>query len=143
MEDKIEYEEVPQFTTNSITHLVPLLLAIHAESQDFNSQPISEFIPRVHQHLTRYDSLNLEARVGSELVGVCSVLVEDDVHVGECLSVQWQYILPQYRGVVGIHMMRWVFSVANRLRVQFVAYTQRKSDFEHVVKYKRMRYEQS
>ena len=138
MEDKIEYEEVIQFPENSITPMVPLLLTAHSELQDFGTQGVIEFLMRVKKHLSASESLMLKAYVGTELVGVCSVQFEDDVHVGPCCSVHWQYIMPEYRGRIGVHFMRWVFSTAKRLRVPFVAYVKRMSDTQHVVTYRRV-----
>lgn len=74
--------------------------------------------------------------VGSEIAAVAVVVHEEDIHVGECLSVQWMYVRKEYRGKISlIPLIRDVRERARALGVPY-AYTQRTGLGTYIVKYR-------
>lgn len=73
-----------------------------------------------------------------QLVVGCMILVaDDDAHVGPCLSVMWNFVLPEFRGV-GASFLRKAFSLAKENDLPVVAFAQRTGLGEYTVKYRRV-----
>lgn len=57
------------------------------------------------------------------LEGVMILRADDDDHVGECLSVQWRFVLKGSRGIVGVRLQRELVSIARTNGFRVIAYT--------------------
>jgi glyceraldehyde-3-phosphate dehydrogenase/erythrose-4-phosphate dehydrogenase len=72
------------------------------------------------------------------LVG-CAVLVPDeDLHVGQCLSVMWNYVLPDHRGTIGRQFMRLAVKVAQYWELPVLSYTHRLGVGRYAITYRRL-----
>lgn len=70
----------------------------------------------------------------------CTVLVPDeDMHVGPCLTVMWNYVLPEYRGAIGRKFIRAAFREAVFQGLPIVAYTHRQGVGQYTTIYRRVR----
>lgn len=75
---------------------------------------------------------------GSDIpIGGCVVVEEEDLHVGRCMSLMWQYVLPAYRsyGLAG----QYIRSVRRLAREEGLpyAYSHRSGNFQYTVRYRR------
>ena len=80
------------------------------------------------------------AVVGGQLVGFACVVEDDDMHVGRCLALQWQYVAPEHRGRIGGEFLRWIARFARAHGYQFIAYSHRVSSRHYAIKYRRVKH---
>lgn len=73
------------------------------------------------------------------LVGVIVAVLEDDQHVGPCLSAMWNYVLKEHRGPIGSLMFREFVQLARTLCVPTIAYSHRISEGVYQIKYRRIK----
>lgn len=75
-----------------------------------------------------------------EVVGGLLVREEHfDPHVTSCLSVIWQYVLPEYRNKkVSTTLMRYVKDLAKQKGFRVISFTHRKGDWCYETIYKRL-----
>lgn len=78
--------------------------------------------------------VELVAFKDSRAVGFCSLVAEEDPHVGRCLSVQWCYVLRGHRGI-GAAFIRRAYAVAARIGAKVLCRTQRTGTGEYRVKF--------
>lgn len=72
-------------------------------------------------------------------VGILILTEDDDMHVGRCLSVQWQYVLPEYRNAGIAHQfMRTAIQLARQEGYPVLAYSHRVGPGEYSIKYRRI-----
>jgi GNAT superfamily N-acetyltransferase len=93
--------------------------------------------------LSALERFEVAAVHGSEVVGAI-VLARDpwDVHVGPCMSVFAQYVLPEYRNAgVSPRMMREALRIARDSRVDVLAFTHRKAPWRYQTIYRRIKHE--
>lgn len=90
----------------------------------------------MHASTSRYDiGVFIDGRV---VGGLC--LVEDhDPHVGDCLTVMSNYVLPEYRGIVGARCFRECLRVAKASGYKMLAYTHRLKDWEYRTIYRKIK----
>lgn len=79
------------------------------------------------------------ATIKGEIVGGAVLVIDDDMHVGPCLTVQWAYIKPEYRGA-GSKVYRQVLGVAKRLKTAVLAYSHRTADGVYQIQYRRLQH---
>lgn len=73
-------------------------------------------------------------------VGGISLTVDHDPHVGECLCVMSQYVLPEYRNkAVSLRCMRECIRITKRLGHSMLAYTHRTGDYVYTTTYMRLK----
>lgn len=68
--------------------------------------------------------LELVAFEGNRVVGFCSLVVDYDAHVGQCLSVHWCNVLGAHRGA-GVALYRRAYAVARQLGISVICRTRR------------------
>jgi len=88
----------------------------------------TESIPRVE----------LIAFHGKRPVGLCILVYENDPHVGDCLGIQWNFVLPAYRGYVGHRFLRRAIQLARGNGLKVLAYTHRTGLGQYAVHYRRI-----
>lgn len=72
-------------------------------------------------------------------VGILILTEDDDMHVGRCLSVQWQYVLPEYRNAgIARRFMRTAIQLAQQEGYPVLAYSHRVGPGEYSIKYRRI-----
>ena len=77
---------------------------------------------------------------GDTPVGGVTLTVDYDPHVGECLTVMSQYVLPEYRNAgISLRCMRECIVLAKRLGHDMLAYTHRQRDWVYTTTYKRIK----
>lgn len=82
----------------------------------------------------------ISATVDGKVVGGIILVNDDDVHVGPCLSVVAQYVLPEYRHRgISLHCMRIAMRTAKVFNHKVLAYSHRLGDWRYETIYRRVK----
>lgn len=85
-----------------------------------------EDILRIAGSLAEFDRTEIVYYDGDKVVGGATIVLDDDQHVGVCLSLQWQYVLPAYRGKnLGAKFIRELKRQAQWAGIGNICYTHR------------------
>lgn len=72
-------------------------------------------------------------------VGGLVLAHDSDIHVGDCMSVISQYVLPEYRNrAVSLRCMRVALDITSDEGCKVLAYTHRKGDWRYETIYRRI-----
>jgi len=89
--------------------------------------------------LSSEDRIEIGAFEDGYLVGGMTLAEEMDAHVGACVSVRYNYVLPEYRTLkLGTIMMRHAIQLAKTLGPQYIAFTHRKGVGLYTIRYRRL-----
>lgn len=80
------------------TSVYSLVRAAYLELPELNTGFQLTDINRMVGSICENDRTELVVFDGDRAVAGCVIVAEVDQHVGPCLSLQWQYTLPAYRG---------------------------------------------
>lgn len=84
----------------------------------------------------------ITAKIDGKIVGGVIIGWDHDVHVGPCISVWAQYVLPEYRGQgVSPAVMRRAMQVMRQQGAMAMAWTHRAGPWHYETKYRRLRSE--
>lgn len=79
------------------------------------------------------------ARVDGKLVGGLILYKDYDPHVGDCLSVLFHYVLPEYRNKgVATGLIKIALQETRKQGLPVLAYTHRLRDWEYKTTYKKV-----
>mgnify|MGYP007095038554 CR=1 FL=1 len=70
------------------------------EYPELRHTSLSDFFERACMSVMGMRRLSVDIWYGRMLVGHLIAAVDDDLHIGPCLTVVWAYVLPQHRGKV-------------------------------------------
>lgn len=70
----------------------------YKEFPEFRVTPFAETYRRIRESTESYSRLEIRVQVRGCTVAVAIYVLEEDMHVGPCYSIQWMYVLPEYRG---------------------------------------------
>lgn len=86
-----------------------------------------------------HDRIELVVFDGNRTVGFCCLAEDYDLHVGRCLTVMWDYVVPSHRGgTVGQRMLRAAMQIATQHGFAVLCYTHRTAPGVYQVKYTRL-----
>lgn len=96
-----------------------------------------EWLDKTLRTLSRLDRFEIGLFDGARCVGGVVLAQDNDIHIGECLSVYAQYVLPEYRNKgVSSRCMRECIRIAKELSWTHLAYTHRLGDWRYETVYK-------
>lgn len=95
-------------------------------------------ISRMVDSCEEVERVELVAFDGERCVGICVMGTDYDCNVGPSLSIAWNFVLPEYRGIVGQRFLRRAFRLCAELCLPTLAYTHRIGEGEYVLKYRRI-----
>ena len=85
------------------------------------------------------DRVEVGARVDGALVGGVVLHSEYDPHVGHCLYVVFQYVLPEYRNKgIALKLFKMALEETRRQGLPVLAYTHRLCDWKYITTYRRV-----
>ncbi len=134
MQVKVEY--MGEGSTHSLPELYSAAWDECAEAHIMDKFAWMERAMNSVQMVARYE---FHAILDGRVVGAMVVAEEaDDPHVGCCLSVLYNYILPEYRdiGIAG-HFLRGAMRLAKSLGYPVLAYTHRVGAGRYLTTYRR------
>lgn len=89
--------------------------------------------------LSCLDRHEVAAVIDHRVVGGVIVAEDEDIHVGPCVSVFAQYVLPEYRNRgISLALMREAVRIAKELGANVLAYTHRKGPWRYETIYRRI-----
>ena len=115
-----------------------LFTRAYDECVEFQQQSKDEWVGRALLSLQEMDRFEIGAFHGAKTVGGV-VLAQDpwDAHVGPCMSVFAQYVLPEYRNQgISPRFMREVLRIAKSSDVSTLAYTHREGPWRYSTLYR-------
>lgn len=118
----------------------PLLLRqAWAEFPELRYTSEQEFRHRVRASIRELDRWELLVLAEGVPVAIAVLALDDDLHVGPCVTVQWQYILPDYRGLgITKTFMRVARNVTRQLGLTVLAFSHRLGDGQYKISYRRV-----
>ena len=110
-----------------------------SECSELQTTSLQDFRRRAHDSVCSLERLEVVAFVGGRAAGIAVLAVDDDLHVGECLSVQWQYVLPEFRNLgVSPAFLRVAKNLARQLNLPVIAFTHRLGPGVYKTSYRRV-----
>lgn len=104
------------------------------------NQDYREDVLRIASSLAEFDRTEIVYYDGETIVGGATIVIDDDQHVGICLTLQWQYILPGYRNKrLGVAFIRELKRQAGWAGIRNVCWTHRTGIGRYTVVYKEVR----
>jgi len=97
-----------------------------------------EFYDRVVTGIEALDRMELVGYNGAELVAVAILVITDDIHVGPCVTVMWNFVKPGHRGKLGRAAIRCAKALAQQHKVPMYCFTHRKGEGEYIKVYRRV-----
>lgn len=86
------------------------------------------------------DRYELGLHNGDHTVGGVILARDNDIHIGDCLAVVAQYVMPDYRNTgVSMRCMRECCRIAKALGHTHLAYTHRIKDWQYATIYKELK----
>lgn len=87
--------------------------------------------------LSGLDRFEIAMHNGKHTVGGVILARDNDIHIGDCLSVFAQYVMPEYRNIgVSMRCMRECYRLTKELEHTHLAYTHRLGDWRYETIYK-------
>lgn len=96
-----------------------------------------EAVKRCLEATTDIDRYEMVAFVNGKPIGICVLVHENDINVGPCLGIMWNWVHPNHRGV-GSRFLRRAIELAKENRLPVLAYSQRVGEGEYRVRYRRV-----
>lgn len=117
----------------------PLINAIeHIPEFTWQTSP-AEALERITQDIMANDRFEIVAKTEEGRVVAGAVMTaDDDCQVGELISVQWFYVIPEYRGKVGRKMVKLSREIAASTDFKVMAFTHRRSAGRYEINYRKL-----
>ena len=117
-------------------HNVGLFLAAHEECAELQTQPARAWLGKTLHALQSVGRTEVLVRVNGENAGGGIIARGFDPHVGECIEILCQYVLPEFRNMgVSARIMRKAVKLA---KGSVLAYTHRIGDWKYLTQYRRI-----
>jgi GNAT superfamily N-acetyltransferase len=132
----LRLETVPLKAGDSDTDPQGLFRLAYAEFPELRMQPFSIWYLKWERGMHQVDRYLVKVRCGELIVGMAAVVLDDDPHVGLCLTLHSQYVLPAYRNkFVAGRVLREVRRLAKVHRLGVIAYSHRVRDWTYELRY--------
>ena len=97
----------------------------YKEFPEFRVTSYAETYWRIRESAESHPRLEVRVQVRGVTVAVATYIFEEDMHLGNCLSIHWMYVLPEYRGKgIANQFIRLLKHLAGRLSIPY-SYTRR------------------
>jgi hypothetical protein len=109
------------------------------ECVELQCTPKEDWVGHTLSRLKQIDRIEVGVFSAGELVGAVLLAEDTDWHVGRCLTVVTQYVLPHARhSGVSFACMRYTMILARELGYSTIAFSHRKGDWRYEIIYKRV-----
>lgn len=123
------------------TEVASLFAPAYAEFAEFHTRSYAEFHAATKEGIEDNPRLEVLKYAGDRLVGFAVIALDDDAHVGLCVSVQWQYALPEYRDSTLLKQtLRTAEALAEASAAPSISYSHRIGAGEYRIKYRRAKW---
>lgn len=128
------------YPAGTCTSTVALANAAWQELPELQVRDYKDFVAGYLTHVEGMPRYEVLSYVWDTLVGIAILTIEDDPHVGECASVTWQYVLPEYRNRgIPRQVLRQVQRLAVLANVPVYAYSHRTGPYTYSTRYRRVK----
>lgn len=132
--------QVRKVLAGGATNLLPAVVSAVGTLPELTWQRgFIDAVKAVAHSIEENERIEVIATLRGEVLGGAVLVIDDDMHVGPCLTVQWAYIKPEYRGA-GSGVYRQVLGVAKRLKTAVLAYSHRTADGVYQIRYRRVQH---
>lgn len=107
----------------------------HSQKVIFHHRGLAEFFYTTAADLKARNMWEYSVREGDECVGSILAVIENDQHVGLCMSVQWA--LTKKPGVL-VDGYRKLYKLAKKLGIPFICYTKEIAPYTYTMRYKKV-----
>ena len=98
------------------------------------------WVGRVLGTLSALSRFELGIFDGTRAVGAAVIAPDHDVHVGPCMSVLAQYVMPEYRNkFISLRLMRACLALTNKSAFNVLAYTHRLGPWKYSTTYRKVK----
>lgn len=89
--------------------------------------------------ISQADRVEVGARLDGVLVGGVILYKDYDPHVGDCMYVVFQYVMPEYRNRgIALKLFKMALEETRRQGLPVLAYTHRLRDWEYKTTYRKL-----
>lgn len=107
------------------------------EFVELQSQPKEVYVANVIEYLQSLNRIEIYSYMHGSPIGAAVLTTEIDYHVGKCVSVVTQYVLPRYRGSgFSFEIMRRARKECKAQGIGMLAWSHRVKDFEYKTVYR-------
>jgi GNAT superfamily N-acetyltransferase len=139
----IRVENTIRYAGQSARIAVLALPSIREFKELRQNKDIREDVHRIASSLAEFDRTEIVIYDGNAVVGGATIVLDDDQHVGPCLSLQWQYVLPAYRRLhLGRHFVRELLRQAGWAGIRNVSYSHRTGEGQYTITYREVEHGQ-
>lgn len=111
--------------------------AVYDELPEFREGgTLPQVATRMIEATEQLDRHEVLAVLGGRLIGFACIADDVDMHVGRCLTLQWQYVVPEYRGIIGAKFLRLLVQLGRQLGYRTIAYSHRINQGHYAIKYR-------
>ena len=109
------------------------------ECVELQAQPQELWVGKSLAALTDLDRYEVGIYSGDAFIGGLVVGLDDEVHVGPCMTVFSQYVVPEHRNKgVAVLCMRTAIRLTKQEGMPYLAYTHRVGDWRYETLYRRV-----
>lgn len=120
------------------TELAAVAVLAYSRVPELQHRPLQEFLGHIVDTTEALHRVELELVVDGQQVGAAVLVPEEDMHVGPCVSVFWNYVAEEHRHLGFVQaVFRTLKAVARSMGIGMVAYTHRKSEGRYITQYRR------
>ncbi len=121
---------------NDYTWLAGVIRSAYLECSELQTTPYEEAFSRILMCTTENERIEYRALVDGHLAGVAIIVRDNDMHVGDSWTIQWNYVKPQYRGYgIAREVFRVLKALAKKDNIPY-SYTKRTGDGVYSLTYK-------
>src|SRR5690554_1431562 len=124
------------------TEVASLFAPAYAEFDEFHqARSYAEFHVATKEGIEDNPRLEVLKYADDRLVGFAVIALDDDAHVGLCASVQWQYVLPEFRDSTMLKQtLQTAEALAEASAAPYISYSHRIGVGEYRIKYRRAKW---
>lgn len=120
-----------------------IIPTVYGDLPEFRaSGTLAQVAARLTDATEPLERFEITAVLDGQLIGFACIVEDDDMHVGHCLTLQWQYVVPEHRGRIGPMFLRALFGIGRNLGYRVVAYSHRINQRHYAIKYRSIRHGQ-
>ena len=118
------------------TWLAGVIRSAYVECSELQVTPFELAYSRILMCTTENDRIEYRALVDGKLAGVAIIVRDNDMHVGDSWTIQWNYVKPEYRSLgIAREVFRKLRKLAKESNVPY-SYTKRVGEGQYQLTYK-------
>ena len=133
---RMHSERVPANSKGKAIGIIPAVVHATPEFTWYRSRLNAEY--EIAQSIVPYPRWEIVVEDAGTVLAAMVLQHEYDPHVGECCTVQWAFILPEHRGLLGARMQRAAVRVARANGYNVLSYAKRVQEGVYEIRYRKL-----